>query len=326
MNIELQIFEKSADKFDSIALEVFQWQAQFIPVYRKYLNLLGRNPAEVNSLDQIPFLPIEFFRNYSIIADGKSSAKIFRSSSTTGSIPASHHVADLALYQKSYETGFQLFYGNPKDYCILGLLPSYLERGDSSLVHMVDGLMKESAHPSNGFFLDNMAELFTTLKELEERKQKTLLIGVTFGLLDFAEQYSIKLEHCTVMETGGMKGRRKEMTRLEVHQILQKAFGTRHIQSEYGMTELLSQAYSKQDGIFHCPPWMKVTSMDLTDPFSALSPGKTGSLNIIDLANLNSCSFLATSDLGKVQADGSFEILGRVDRSMIRGCNLMAVD
>lgn len=325
MDLESQIFQRSIEEFDAMALEVFHWQARSIPLYAQYLNLLGRNPEQITSLDQIPFLPIEFFRNHLVISEEKEATKIFRSSSTTGSIPASHPVANLSLYQKSYSAGFRLFYGDPGDYCILGLLPSYLERSDSSLVHMVDGLMKESGHPSNGFFLNNMSELSETLRALESQNQKTLLIGVTFGLLDFAEQFPQDLRHCTIIETGGMKGRRKEMTRSEVHTLLRAAFGVEYIHSEYGMTELLSQAYSKGQGVFHCPPWMKVRAMDLSDPFSTVEAGKTGSLNIIDLANLYSCSFLATSDLGRVQEDGSFEVLGRVDRSMIRGCNLMAV-
>lgn len=319
------MFETAEADSEQLILDVFRWQAQQIPVYKEFLRLLKTDVDAIQSIKAIPFLPIELFRSFDILADGMNSSKQFRSSTTTGSIPSVHNVADMGLYLQSFSKGFRQFYGEPSEFCILALLPSYLERNDSSLVFMVEGLMKKSGHSKNGFYLNDTDSLIETLKNLEATNTPTLLIGVTFALLDLAEQFQLPLTNTIVMETGGMKGRRKEMTRDEVHAVLRNAFGQTNIHSEYGMTELLSQAYSKGNGRFACPPWMKVMASDLTDPLTLLPAGASGSLNIIDLANLYSCSFLASSDLGKVYEDGSFEVLGRVDRSTVRGCNLMVL-
>jgi hypothetical protein len=249
---------------------------------------------------------------------------IFESSGTTGTINSRHYVRDIDLYRESFMSGFQLFYGSIKDWCIVGLLPAYLERKNSSLIVMVDALIKESNHPLSGFYLYEFKQVKELLIQLEKQKQKTLLIGVTFALLDFAEQFPIQLQHTVIMETGGMKGRRKELTRQEVHAALTKNFGINTIHSEYGMTELLSQAYSKGNGLFYCPPWMKVLVRDEEDPLIVNEQGR-GVLNIIDLANIDSCSFIATDDVGIVYEDGSFEVHGRMDNSDMRGCSLLVV-
>ncbi len=322
-SIEADIFTCKDDEFEALSLEVFRWQAEHVAVYRQYLSYLNRNPKDVQCIADIPFLPLELFRTQQVIADGFSVEKIFRSSTTTGTVPSSHFVASLELYKKSFSKAFEYFYGNVEDYCILALLPSYLERDDASLVYMAKSLIQQSKHPQSGFYLQNQEELIQCIQSLQGGNQKILLLGVTFALLDLAEQFPLSLKGVQVMETGGMKGRRKEMTRTEVHTILRSAFQIKEVHSEYGMTELLSQAYSLGQEIFECPPWMKVFTADVTDPFSPTDLGKTGTLQIVDLANLYSCSFLASSDLGKVQEDGKFEILGRVDRSMVRGCNLM---
>jgi hypothetical protein len=238
-------------------------------------------------------------------------------------INSKHLVTDVSWYDESFRRAFDLFYGDIKSYCVLALLPSYLEREGSSLIYMAEDLVKASGNPDSGFYLYNHADLYHQLKKQQQAKKPTLLIGVTFALLDFVEQYQLNFPELIVMETGGMKGRRKEMIREELHDKLCKRFGVRSIHSEYGMTELLSQAYSKGDGIFNCPPWMKIMTRDTNDPMSSLSGSQTGGINIIDLANINSCSFIATQDLGKVYADGSFEVLGRFDNSDIRGCNLL---
>jgi phenylacetate-coenzyme A ligase PaaK-like adenylate-forming protein len=312
------------DTFRAAALEVFHFQAEEVAVYRDYLAALRIDPASVREIEEIPFLPIEFFKTHRIICEGMEPEVSFGSSGTTGITPSSHLVADTALYHKSFLTGFRASYGPPEDLCILALLPSYLERTDSSLVYMMDQLCGLSRHPDSGFYLDNLEELSLILKKRNEDGHPTLLLGVTFALLDLAEQFPVKLkDHIRVMETGGMKGRRKEMVREELHRILTGAFGCATIHSEYGMTELLSQAYSPGKGLFHCPPWMKVLVRDPNDPLSLLGAGQSGGLNIIDLANIYSCSFIATADLGKLFADGSFEVLGRYDHSDIRGCNLL---
>ncbi len=310
--------------FRAAALEVFHYQAKHTPVYRDYLAALGVDPSRIKKPEEIPFLPIELFKSHTVIVEGKNAEVIFESSSTTGTTPSMHHVADASLYRRSFTLGFQQFYGDPEQYCILALLPSYLERKGSSLVHMMDHLMKQSGHPESGFYLDNLEELASILKKRNEDRQPTLLVGVSFALLDLAEQYPMKLEdYIIVMETGGMKGHRKELIRSELHQQLKEAFGLQTIHSEYGMTELLSQAYSDGEGLFHCPPWMRVLIRDPNDPLSMLSGGQTGGINIIDLANIHSCSFIATGDLGKVYEDDSFEVLGRFGHSDIRGCNLL---
>ncbi len=312
----------SAD-FQTMALDVFAYQFENVDIYQQYCNLLGKNTANVHSLEDIPFMPIEFFRDHSPLAKGQPEEKVFRSSGTTGSITSRHRVARLDVYDVSLTNGFRLFYGEPSEYCILALLPSYLERQDSSLVHMASRLMQQSGHTDNGFFLYNYAELAGKLKQLERAGRKTLLLGVSFALLDLATNHPMPLKHTLIMETGGMKGRRKEITRQELHAILQDAFSVEHIHSEYGMTELLSQAYSKGKGHYRCPPWMKILTRDVYDPYASQESGKTGALNVIDLANVYSCSFIGTRDLGKVHPDGSFEVLGRIDHSDTRGCNLM---
>ena len=320
-----KIFGVKEGNFDVLALDIFRFQSTDSPIYKAYLGALNINPLSINSIKQIPFLPISFFKSHAVQTTLFEPAAIFESSGTTGSINSRHLVKDLSLYEESFIRGFELFYGPVKEYCILGLLPSYLERQHSSLVYMVDKLIQLSEHPQSGFYLDEYEKLFTILNELEKRKQKTILIGVTFALLDFAEKYSLPLSHTTIIETGGMKGRREEMIRLQVHNGMKKSFDISVIHSEYGMTELLSQAYSKGAGIFNCPPWMKVMIRDEEDPLLVKEHGY-GVINSIDLANIYSCSFIATDDAGKINADGSFEVLGRVDGSDVRGCSLMILE
>jgi len=318
-----KIFDiRSSGEFNEMSLKVFQFQAEENAVYREYLKHLGVNSAEVKGIDDIPFLPIELFKSHKIIC-GESDGEeiIFSSSGTTGNNTSKHYVPQPEVYEQSFQQTFQQFYGSPSAFRILALLPSYLERTGSSLIYMVNRLIKDSRHPDSGFFLDDFDKLRSIL--LSDSGHKTLLIGVSFGLLDFIEEKKIKLNNTFVMETGGMKGRRKEMTREELHDQLSDGFGVEEIHSEYGMTELLSQAYSKGNGIFNCPPWMKVLVRDTNDPLTILPSGSSGGVNVIDLANLHSCSFIATSDLGKVHHDHSFEILGRFDYSDLRGCNLM---
>jgi hypothetical protein len=302
--------------------------------------------GKVDTINKIPFLPISFFKTHTIQTTEFTPAVIFESSGTTQTVnlphrstprssaegrqaASKHLVKDILVYNESFLKCFDLFYGKPSDWCILGLLPSYLERKNSSLVMMVDELVKQSNHPQSGFYLNEFDKLSATLTELEKQKKQTLLIGVTFALLDFAEQYPQSLQHTTIMETGGMKGRKKEMTRQQVHEILSKAFQTKNIHSEYGMTELLSQAYSKGNGIFNCPPWMKVLVREEDDPLTVHDKGEnkiiSGAINIIDLANIYSCSFIATEDAGKLYKDGSFEVLGRLDNTDIRGCSLLSL-
>ena len=319
-----KIFEKGSLDFEALALDIFRYQRKNNAVYGAYVEALGVDPSRVERLEAIPFLPIRFFKTHAVKTGDFEPEVVFESSGTTGMVNSRHLVKDLSLYKESFTRAFDLFYGPVSDYCILGLLPSYLERGNSSLVLMVDELIRRSGHAQSGFYLDEYAKLAGLLKELEARQQKTLLIGVSFALLDFAEQYRFPLKHTIIMETGGMKGRRKELIRAELHAILQQAFSVNNIHSEYGMTELLSQAYSKGAGIYHCPPWMKVLLRDDEDPLHVLRSG-AGIVNVIDLANIHSCSFIATDDAGKVYEDGSFEVLGRVDGSDMRGCSLLVV-
>jgi len=310
--------------FRAMALEIFHFQAQAVAVYREYLAALGVEQDNVKEIEHIPFLPVEFFKSHQIISEDMKAEVIFESSGTTLSTPARHHVADITLYRESFTRGFRKFYGAPDELCILALLPSYLERKGSSLVHMMDHLISRSKHPQSGFYLDKLEELTGILKERNTDGQPTLLLGVSFALLDLAEKFPVNLnDNITLMETGGMKGRRKEMVRRELHETLGAAFGVKDVHSEYGMTELLSQAYSSGAGIFSCPPWMDILVRDPNDPLSQQEAGSPGGINVIDLANLNSCSFLATGDLGLRNSDGSFEILGRFDHSDIRGCNLL---
>lgn len=312
----------SAD-FTTLTLEVFDWQYHHNAVYREFCDYLNKNPDNVSRINEIPFLPITFFKSKSIITGNGNPERIFTSSGTTGSEVSRHLVTDISVYENSFRKGFTYFYGNIKDYAVLALLPSYLERQGSSLIYMAEDMIRQSEHPSSGFYLHNLDELAETLSRLEEQNQPTILIGVSFALLDLIEKYQFDLKHTIVMETGGMKGRRKEMIRAELHEVLKIGFGVQHIHSEYGMTELLSQAYSKGNGVFDCPPWIQMLIRDTEDPLTILPDGKAGGINIIDLANINSCSFIATQDLGRKYPDGQFEVLGRFDDADIRGCNLL---
>ncbi len=311
--------------FEHQALKVFKFQFEHNSVYRSFCDLLYIHPSTVSKVEDIPFLPIQFFKSHEVISSQQSVQETFTSSGTTGSITSKHLVTDCSVYEESYINAFKHFYGPIEDYVILALLPNYLEREGSSLIYMVDDLIKRSKQPDSGFYLNQYEQLKTKINQLEAKGQKTLLIGVTFALLTLIETYQFQLQHTTIMETGGMKGMRKELIREELHQVLTKGFGVDCIHSEYGMTELLSQAYSTGNGIFKCPSWMKVITRDPEDALSIQKKGKTGGLNIIDLANFNSCSFIATQDLGKVHPNGSFEVVGRFDVSDIRGCNLMAL-
>ena len=324
MNVEKRIFDIQNEKeFLNISLDVFHLQYQNCKVYHNFVNNLNLEVSQVKELVQIPYLPIEFFKNNIIISGENKFEKIFLSSGTTGQTQSKHYIKDISIYEKSFINGFNLFYGDIEKYCVLALLPSYLERDGSSLVYMVDKLIKLSKNNDSGFYLYNENELIEKLKSLKSRNQKCILIGVTFALLDIAEKYNLDLNDVIIMETGGMKGRKEEIIRDELHEILTESFNVSKIHSEYGMTELLSQAYSKFDGIFNCPPWMKVLVREVNDPLNVGLIEKTGGLNIIDLANINSCSFIATQDLGIKSKDESFKVSGRFDYSDIRGCNLL---
>ena len=312
-------------QFEKIALKTFRFQYENNIVYKKFCDYLKTEITNVKSLTQIPFLPIQFFKSHQIVSNTNTFQETFTSSGTTGAITSSHFVTDVTLYEQSYSQAFNQFYGNIENFVVLALLPSYLERSGSSLIYMVFDLIKKSRNPESDFYLNNYDELITKLLLLDNRGQNVLLIGVTYALLDLIEKQNFKLKHTIVMETGGMKGKRKEMIREELHQILCDGFGVSTIHSEYGMTELLSQAYSLGDGIFECPNWMHVLIRDTEDAFSYVANQKTGGINVIDLANINSCSFIATQDLGKKYDNQSFEVLGRFDHSDIRGCNLMVL-
>ena len=316
---------KSNAEFEALALDVFRFQFENNSIYRSFCDLLYKHPSDIKHLTEIPFLPIQFFKTHQVLSSQNKVEKIFTSSGTTGSATSQHFVTDLSIYKESYLRGFQHFYGKIEDYVVLALLPSYLEREGSSLIYMVDDLIQKSKHSESGFYLNNHKDLAETLNQLEAKGQKTLLIGVSFALLDLVEEFQFSLKHTIVMETGGMKGRRKEIIRQELHNRLKAGFGVNQIHSEYGMTELLSQAYSKGNGIFECPPWMKILTRDTEDALTILPSNKTGGINIIDLANINSCAFIASQDLGKTLENEQFEIIGRFDNSDIRGCNLMAL-
>jgi len=318
------IFSIATDaRFEEQALHVFRYQADNCAIYRDFISGLGINPFDVYNIADIPFLPVEFFKAHKVISSAENAEVVFTSSGTTGMITSRHYVTDASWYLESFRRAFALFYGDIKDYTVLALLPSYLEREGSSLIYMANYLINESQNPDSGFYLYNHEDLNQQLLKQLQGKKPTLLLGVTFALLDFVEKYRHDFPKLIVMETGGMKGRRKEMIREELHDTLCKGFGVGAIHSEYGMTELLSQAYSKGHGLFYCPPWMRILTRDTNDPLTIINGGKTGGVNIIDLANINSCSFIATQDLGKVYADNSFEILGRFDNADIRGCNLL---
>ena len=324
MELQQKIFNiKTETEFNEIAIDIFRYQATNNPVYKQYIDILKVDQSQIKSYREIPFLPIQFFKSQDIITEGKSPEITFSSSGTTGMITSQHLVADVNLYIESFRKAFEVFYGNVEDMAIVALLPSYLERSGSSLIYMVDDLIKRSNNTESGYFLYNHQDLFNTLSTLRDKGKKTVLFGVTYALLDFVENFNIDFPELIVMETGGMKGKRKEMIREELHKILCEGFHVESIHSEYGMTELLSQGYSKGNGLFHTPPWMKILIRDTNDPLSLLDNKKTGAINVIDLANYYSCSFIATQDLGKFHQDGSFEILGRFDNSDIRGCNLL---
>jgi hypothetical protein len=318
------IFNGLLPDFNERALELFRSQYLENALYRKFADRFGAIPGKVRDIRMIPFLPVSFFKT-DIVRSGEFSPEIiFESSGTTGQNPARHHVRHLGLYRESFVKGFEIFYGSIRNFCILGLLPAYLERSGSSLVWMVNDLMQVSGHPENGFYLYDFKKLHEVLLKLEKNKQRTLLIGVSFALMDFAEKYSMDLSNTIVMETGGMKGRREEITREELHSLLKQKLGVQQIHSEYGMTELLSQAYSTGEGIYKPVPWMKMLVRDEDDPLNLHEAGE-GLLNIIDLANRDSCAFIATDDVVKLYEDGSFEVLGRMDNSDIRGCSLLVV-
>jgi phenylacetate-coenzyme A ligase PaaK-like adenylate-forming protein len=315
----------SQSQFEEAALKIFKHQFDNNKVYRSFCDLLYVHPSDVKNVEQIPFLPIQFFKTHRVLSSENSIKQTFTSSGTTGSITSKHFVTDLEIYKQSFRKGFESFYGTIEDYVVLALLPSYLERDGSSLVYMVNDMIAQSKHTESDFYLDNLDELKETLIKVDKSHKKVLLIGVSFALLDLVESHRFNLKNTIVMETGGMKGRRKELVRSELHTILQKGFGVKTIHSEYGMTELLSQAYSNGNGVFKSPKWMKILTRDTEDALTIQSQGKTGGINIIDLANVNSCSFIATQDLGRVLNDTNFEVVGRFDNSDIRGCNLMVL-
>lgn len=311
--------------FEKLALKTFQFQAKNNLVYKEFLSHLKVNISSIKHSKDIPFLPIQFFKTHQIISSKNEVTHTFLSSGTTGMQQSKHLVTDISIYEESFRKGFEYFYGNIKDYTVLALLPSYLERNGSSLIYMANDLINNSEKPKSGFYLNDLEKLAKNLIDLDKKGEKVLLIGVSFALLDLVEKYKFQLKNTVIMETGGMKGRRKELIREELHQVLTHGFGVDTIHSEYGMTELLSQAYSKGNGVFNCPPWMKILTRDTEDALTILPIGKSGGINVIDLANVNSCSFIATQDLGKTYSNGSFEVLGRFDNSDIRGCNLLVL-
>jgi len=320
------IFTISSQKqFEKIALKVFRFQYENNLVYKEFCDFLKVDIQSVKKLQQIPFLPIQFFKNHNVVSNTNEIQETFTSSGTTGMISSKHLVTDVSLYEQSYRNAFSEFYGNIEDYAILALLPSYLERSGSSLIYMVKDLIELSNNEHSGFYLHNYDDLITKLVELDNAGQNIILIGVTYALLDIVEKQKFQLKNTIIMETGGMKGKRKELIREELHEILCDGFGVSSIHSEYGMTELLSQAYSLGNGIFECPAWMQILIRDTEDALTYVNNGKTGGINVIDLANINSCSFIATQDLGKKYPNNSFEVLGRFDNSDIRGCNLMVM-
>lgn len=314
----------SPDEFREIALRSYSFHKNFNPVYRKFLIHTGRSNCSVNELNDIVFLPVTFFKENKVIPEDFSVETVFRSSTTSGSKPSQHYIADLSVYKKSLIESFRFAWGEPSEYTFLALLPSYLERNDSSLVFMMRTLMDISRQPLNGFYLNEYDKLAKVLEDVNKTGEKCIFTGVSFALCDFAEKHPMALgRNITVMETGGMKGRSNDLSRDDLHKILCNAFSKSEIAGEYGMTELLSQSYSAAGGLYKPPPWVKVSARDVRDPFTTLEPGEQGSLNIIDLANFNSCPFIATDDTGIVYPDGSFIVTGRITNSDIRGCNLM---
>jgi hypothetical protein len=319
-----RIFNVSTkEEFEEIALQIFKIQSRGCAPYAQYIAQLEIDPDNVKSLDSIPFLPVTIFKSREVICGERTYEKIFTSSATTGVTPASHYVKELSIYEESFLKGFSLFHSKPENYTILALLPSYLEREGSSLVYMADKLIRASGKVESGFYLYNYEELSQTLKNLRERGERSLLLGVSFALLDFAKSYPTKFPDLTVVETGGMKGRGVEISREDLHSILKKGFGVERVGSEYGMAELLSQAWSGGEGVFKTPPWMQIQIRDLNNPFTRVDIGATGGINVIDLANINSCSFIETQDLGIKEAGNTFRVLGRISNSEIRGCNIL---
>jgi len=325
---ENTVFNIASDAvFLEQALRIFHFQYTNNDVYRKWVELLKIKPGSVKELEQIPFLPIEFFKKFQVVSTPVTAETVrFTSSSTTSQVPSTHYINNVRVYEKSFLASFELFYGNAQEYCILALLPNYLQRGGSSLVYMCKELIRRSGHPSSGFFLDNKEELIKKIRQLNGTPQKVLLIGVSYALMDLCDMGIELGKNFIVMETGGMKGTRKELLKEELHSYLQKGFGISTIHSEYGMTELLSQAYSRQNGLFRFPPWMRFMTREVDDPLKIRTDHKTGGINVIDLANMYSCSFIATKDLGRINADKSLELMGRYDHSDVRGCNLMMGD
>lgn len=329
-DIERNIFQiQNKSQFETLALKVFSFQYKENPVYREYCDLVKRTPENVEQSTDIPFLPIELFKSHTILTGSQDYELLFQSSGTTGQERSRHFLKKASLYRSSFLQGFRRFYGAPEEFCILALLPNYMENKHSSLIYMVNELVQQSGHEESGFYLDNLEELANNLIKLKNQQTKILLLGVSYALLDLAEKFPMDLSNVIIMETGGMKGRREELTREELHDILKKQFQAERIHSEYGMAELLSQAYSKSDGLFETPPWMQIFLREYNDPFcvqKATAQTNHGGINVIDLANLYSCSFIETKDIGKTYPDGRFEVLGRFDYSDIRGCNLMVME
>ena len=317
-----KIFNVDYKNFDQIAFEVFKFQYKNNTVYKSYCDLLKKTPSNVENISRIPFLPISFFKSHSVICTKKYD-KVFYSSGTTNDNISKHYVSDINIYEKSFLKNFVDNYGDPKEYVILGLLPNYMENENSSLIYMVNNLIELSKSNDSGFFLKEYDPIIEKMKSLCRKNKKIILIGVSYALLDLTKSKNLNLENTIMIETGGMKGRKREMIKKELHEILKERTGLKKIHSEYGMTELLSQAYSKSDGIFSCPKWMKIFIRDINDPNFLYSNDKSGGINIIDLANVNSCSFIATEDMGSLHKNGSFEIMGRIDHSDTRGCNLL---
>jgi hypothetical protein len=316
------LYSVNESNFDDIALQLFHFQAENNAIYKEYLSYLHFDQAAVGSVTDIPYLPISFFKNHTVKTGAWVPQVRFSSSGTTGQ-QSTHPVRNLDFYLSHTVRSFEYFFGDIRDYHFLALLPSYLERSDSSLVSMIDHFITESGSPYSGFYLHNTTQLLRDLQNLQGKEKKPVLWGVTFALLDLAERYLPDLSHCLVFETGGMKGRRREITRHELHAMLSRAFRVDSIYSEYGMTELLSQAYTRGKNRFFCPPWMKIIARDMSDPMQKGLLNETGGINVIDFANADSVAFIETEDIGKVWPDGSFEVLGRLDNTDIRGCNLM---
>lgn len=323
INIQEKIFSINNQNFEDLVFEIFNIQYNQNPVYKEFVDYLKLIPSKIQNIQSIPFLPIEFFKTHEVKTGNWKPEHIFRSSGTTAQITSQHFIKDLQLYEDSFVNGFEYFFGNTNQYQFVGLLPSYLERNDASLVYMVDGLMKKSGQKAKYFYLYDFENCAATLEWLKENGKTIFLTGVTFALLDFIEKHKIDLKNHIVLETGGMKGKRKEIIRADLHQQLKASFNTNTIHGEYGMTELLSQAYSKGDGIFECPPWMKILIRDPLDPFDVTFDSSKGAINVIDLCNVHSCSFIATQDLGQLYDNGTFEVTGRMDNAALRGCNLM---